>query len=60
MLKTTNERNLGGQGVMTEHYFNSNLFIVPGESWQNWLYPRSSDYLMNFQETVCLADFLSH
>lgn len=60
MVKHTIERNLGDQGVMPERYFNSNLLIVPEERWQCWNYQRSRDYLMNFQETVCLADFLSH
>lgn len=60
MVKNTIERNLGDQGVMPEYYFNFNLFIVPEECWQCWNQQRSSHYLMNFQETVCLADFLSH
>lgn len=60
MVKNTIERNLGDQGVTSECYFNSNLFIVPEECWQHWNYQKSSDYLMNFQETVCLADFPSH
>lgn len=45
---------------MPECYFNSNLFIILEEFWQRWDYQKSSNYLMNFQETVCLADFLSH
>lgn len=41
--QNTIERYLGDQGVMTESYFNSNLFIVPEECWQSWHYPRRCD-----------------